>query len=141
MINYLQKHKPIQKLRLFIVKNVSVSIIRRCALKHAAFDRAPVHKVFYTARELEIPISDPACVMGVEAHLDARIGHENFRMMPCSFGKMADGVDHHQRSLPPPGAVDASEAPLAVAPVAQDAREPRLNGGGIICFQCAHAMA
>src|ERR1700761_8933884 len=48
-------------------------------------------------------------------------------MVPGGLRKVADGVDHHQRTLPARGAESASDPAVFVAPVGEIAFEPRLD--------------
>src|SRR5262249_54249509 len=85
-------------------------ILLRSAFQRSAFaGRLPLDDVLNLLRKFKILIGNSFGGVILQPDLDPGIGCGDIRMVPGGFGKMADGVDHHERAFPAIGAIFAAD--------------------------------
>src|SRR5262249_51841034 len=91
-----------------------------CTLQRPAFIcRLPLDDILYLLRQLEVLIGNYLGSVILQTHFDPGVGCGDIRMMPCRFGKMTNGVDHHERAFPAVGAVLAADPTILEIPMWQ----------------------
>src|SRR6201999_1456843 len=83
--------------KLLVVFDVGEArvLMRRAFKRAAGLLGLPVDNVLDLLGELEVLVGDALGSVILQANFDPGVRRGDVRMVPCCFGEMADGVDHH----------------------------------------------